>query len=33
MLGITLEELDGWRKETRRKLGVDIEAANERQKK
>ena len=33
MLGITLEELDEWRKETRRKLGVDIKAANERQKK
>ena len=28
LCGITLEELDIWRKETRRNLGVDVEAAN-----
>jgi anaerobic magnesium-protoporphyrin IX monomethyl ester cyclase len=28
MLGITLEQLDNWRKETRRKLGVQIESAD-----
>jgi hypothetical protein len=29
MLGITLEELEGWRKETRRKTGVKISLVDE----
>lgn len=29
MLGITLDELDAWRRETRRKIGVQIESADE----
>lgn len=28
LCGITLEELEAWRKDTRRKCGVDVEAAN-----
>jgi anaerobic magnesium-protoporphyrin IX monomethyl ester cyclase len=28
MIGVTVEELDQWRKETRQKLGVDVEAAS-----
>ncbi len=28
MIGVTIQELDEWRKETRRKLGVDVETAN-----
>lgn len=31
MLGITLEELEEWRKETRRKIGVNINIADQRQ--
>lgn len=28
MIGVTIEELDQWRKETRQKLGVDVESAS-----